>query len=215
MAHSPDVGPGGGPGGQSSGWAAAGTVLLAGGLVGGTALLRVPGSGAVGDLEQVSDPTAYRLAAVLTVAAAVGVLLLVTVAGRCADGAARSVATGGAGAAAAALLLLAGARYAAPDLTGDLPDVAPALLAGATSACAFAAFVALGVAVVAAPGATPSVRGLGRAAGACCVLGPTAAALVAATDAGAGYGLALASTAIGVLLVAAWGLALARSLRRG
>ena len=215
MAHSPDVGPGGHGAGPSARWAAVGAVLLGGGLVGGTALLRASGTGAVGDLEQVGDPATYRLAAAATVAAAVGVLLLVSVAGRCAQGVARSVATAGAGSAAAALLLLAGARYAAPDLARDLPDVAPALLRGVPSACAFAAFVALGVGVVAAPGPTPSVRGLGRAAGACCLVGPTAAAIVGAKDPGAGYGLALASTAIGVLLVTFWGLALALSLRRG
>lgn len=215
MAHSPDAGPDGRAAGPSARWAVVGAVLLGGGLVGGTGLVRVSVTGTVGDVERITDPATYRLAAVATVTAAVGVLLLVAVAARCAEGAARSLAVGAGGAAAGALLLMAGVRYAAPDLARDLPDVAAALTTGATSACAFAAFVALGVAVIAAAGPTPSVRGLGRAAGACCVLGPTAAALVAAVDAGAGYGLALASTAIGVLLVTAWGLALALSLRRG
>ena len=215
MAHSPDVGPDEPVAGPAARWAAVGAVLLGGGLVAGTALVRVSVTGAVSDLGQIGDPATYRLAAVATVAAAVGVLLLVAVAAGSAHGLARTVALAAAGSAAAALLLLSGVRYAAPDLARDLPDVAPALTAGATSACAFAAFVALGLGVVAAPGPTGSVRGLGRAAGACCVLGPTAAALVAAADAGAGYGLALASTAIGVLLVTLWGLALALALRRG
>ncbi len=223
MAHSPDVGQDVGPdverddgaAGRSAGFAATGALLLGGGLVGGTALVRASVDGAVGDLEQIGDPATYRLAAVATVAAAVGALLLLGVSAGSARGLARAVATAAAGSAATALLLLAGVRYAAPDLAVDLPDVAPALTTGATSACAFAAFVALGLGVVAAPGPTGSVRVLGRAAGGCCVLGPTAAALVGARDAGAGYGLALASTAIGVLLVTAWGLTLAVSLRRG
>lgn len=214
MAHSPDVGSTDRAAGRS-GVAAAGALLLSGGLVGGTALVRASVSGALGDLEQVGDPATYRLAAVATVAAAVGVLFLVGVSAGYATGPARTVATASTGSAAAALLLLAGVRYAAPDLAADLPDVAPALVTGATSACAFAAFVALGLGVVAAPGPTGSVRLLGRGAGWCCLLGPTAAALVGAADPGAGYGLALASTAIGVLLVTAWGLALALSLHRG
>lgn len=215
MAHSPHVGPDDRAAGRSAGFAAAGAVLLGGGLVGGTALVRASANGAVGDLEQIGDPATYRFAALATAAAAMGVLLLVGVSAGSAHGLARTVATAAAGSAATALLLLAGVRYAAPDLAADLPDVTPALTTGATSACAFAAFVALGLGVAAAPGPTGSVRLLGRAAGGCCVLGPTAAALVGVGDAGAGYGLALASTAIGVLLVTAWGLALALVLRRG
>lgn len=203
MAHSP----------EHSGGAVLGALLFGGGLVGGNALVRIASVSGADDVTQLSDPGTYRLSAVATVAAACGVLLLSSAAARAGGAAAGDTgrgATASGGVAAAALLLMAGVRYAAPDLAQDAPDVAVAVTTAATSACAFAAFVAIGVALLVAPGPAGSVRVLGRAAGGCCLAGPLVAAVVSALDAGAGYGVALTSTGLGVLLVTAWGLALAR-----
>lgn len=197
------------------------TALFGGGMLGGNALVQrstTPSDGATAVAETVTAAGTYRLSAVATSLAALGVLFLLAAArprppDDDATGGADTVAVGAGGAAFVALLLLAGLRYAGPDLTS--PGGADAdVLAAVSSACSFAAFVALGTALLARPGPHGAVRVLGRVAGACCALGPVLAATVAAADAGAAYGVALASTAVGVLLVSGWGLSLAVRGRR-
>lgn len=195
--------------------ALAGAVLFGAGMVGGNALVQLSTTGGSQLRERITAPGGYRLSAVAAAAAAVGVLLVVAAAVQVVTTtAARFVATAAAGAAGAALLLLAGLRYAAPELVDDTSGAAISpVFSALMSAGAFAAFVALGLALLAAPGPAGSVRMLGRAAGGCCLLGPLLAAVVSAADPGAGYGVALASTALAVLLVAGWGLSLAVALR--
>ncbi len=186
-------------------------------MVGGNALVQLSTSGS-DDVRRVgatvTDAGTYRLSAVATALCAAGVLLLLSAARPirsrdAGDDAASTVAFAAGAAACAALLVLAGLRYAGPDVA-PAPDGSEAdLLTAMASACSFAAFVALGLALLARPGPDGAVRVLGRVAGACCALGPLAAAAVGAADDGAGYGVALASTSVGVLLVTGWGLSLA------
>lgn len=202
------------------------TALFGGGMLGGNALVLASSATADGALRAgaaVTGAGTYRLSAIATALSAAGVLLLVAAArptsndvpqqeiGGAAGG---TVAVAAAGAAGAALLLLAGLRYAGPDVAPTADGSEADLLAAMASACSFAAFVALGIALIARPGPAGAVRVLGRVAGACCALGPLAAAAAGAADTGAGYGVALASTAVGVLLVVGWGASLAVRGRR-
>lgn len=189
-----------------------GAVLFGPGMVAATTLAQLADRG--DPLGGGTPSASLRLAAVATAAAGVGVVLLAGAsAGQAPGRSLRLAATSAAGAAASALFLLAGLRYAAPELVGSGAYASP--LAGATTACAFAAFLALGVAVLLSPGPPGIARGLGRAAGACCAGGPLLASVVSVADEGAGHGLAVAATALGVLLVTGWGLGLAVDLRRG
>lgn len=187
-----------------------GAVLFGTGMVGANTLVQLGAPG--GALGAAAPAGSLRLAAVATAAAGLGVLLLTAAAAtQMPAGWSRLTSTAAAGAAASALFLLAGLRYAAPELIA--PSTEGSGMAAATTACAFAAFVALGSALLVSPGPPGAVQGLGRAAGACCAAGPLLASLVALADEGASHGLAVASTALGVLLVTGWGLGLAVALR--
>lgn len=189
-----------------------GSGLFGPGMVGATTLVQLGGTGGAPDTGTTAG--SLRLAAVATAAAGLGVLLLAAAAASQTPGnSSRRASTSAAGAAAGALFLLAGLRYAAPEPISPGTDAAG--LAAATTACAFAAFLAMGLAVLISPGPPGAVRGLGRAAGACCAGGPLLAGVVSIADEGASHGLAVASTALGVLLVTGWGLGLALALRRG